>query len=422
MKSERKELQSNFFDDTFDTEEIKRLDRQLRLPGWNQKALKESVVVIAGVGGLGTEVAKNLAMAGVGTLHLIDFDVIEHSNLNRQILFSDADEGEPKAKVAARTLLKINPHCHYIWHYSALEDVDPTVYATADLYISGLDSVGARTELTRRAVHFKKPLIDGGTQTYYGHIYTYIPNINACLQCDPQPERERETLAACTLVGTPRKRSHCLLKGQLYFESKFNRPPETYEKDEMAIVLEYANDLVKEYFPDTSLFSLDEAVKMVDQKDPTIITINAVIASIQSQEALKILHDRKGIQLGSVNAEYTIYNGLIGKFFYFEKPAKTNCLLCGTFSTPIEEIEVPLTATFEMILLILKNRGYSYDPEILPTFWSMDKKTMDELQLEETLKEQQIRDYETIYITGLMKNDEDKDIYVRITLMGSKSK
>ena len=68
--------QSNFFSETFSEEETKRLDRQLRLPGWNQKALKNSVVVIAGIGGLGTEIAKNLAMAGVGTMHLIDLDII----------------------------------------------------------------------------------------------------------------------------------------------------------------------------------------------------------------------------------------------------------------------------------------------------------------------------------------------------------
>ena len=121
------ETESNFFSDAFSAEERKRLDRQLRLPGWNQKALKESTVVIAGIGGLGTEVAKNLAMAGVGTLHLIDLDIIEYSNLNRQILFSDANEGEPKSKVAARTLKQINPYCRYIWHHSNLEDVDPEI-------------------------------------------------------------------------------------------------------------------------------------------------------------------------------------------------------------------------------------------------------------------------------------------------------
>ncbi len=253
--SKNTEIQSNFFDESLTEEERKRFDRQLRLPGWNQKALKDSTVVIAGIGGLGTEIAKNLAMAGVGTLHLIDLDIIEYSNLNRQILFTDADEGEPKSRVAARTLKRINPYCRYIWHHSNLEDVDPEIYVTADLLISGLDSVTARGELNRRAVHYQKPLIDGGTVTYYGHVYTYLPGKNACLQCDPQPERERETLAACTLVGIPRKRSHCLLKGQLYFESKNNRTPDTGVQEEMKIVLNYANNLAKEHFPKENLGS-----------------------------------------------------------------------------------------------------------------------------------------------------------------------
>ena len=58
---------------------------------------------------------------------------------------------------------------------------------------------------------------------------------------------------------------------------------------------------------------------MVDQHDPTIISINAVIASLQSQEALKLMHHVKGIELGTVNPEYVIYNGLVGKFFYIGK-------------------------------------------------------------------------------------------------------
>jgi molybdopterin/thiamine biosynthesis adenylyltransferase len=411
---------SNFFSEALSSEERVRFDRQLRLPGWNQKALKDSTVLIVGVGGLGTEVAKNLAMAGVGVLHLIDLDFIEHSNLNRQILFYDAEEGEPKSKVAARTLKKINPFSKYIWHYSNLEDVDPEIYATADLYIAGLDSVTARNELIRRAVQFKKPMIDGGTATYYGHVYTYLPGENSCLQCDPQQERERETLAACTLVGIPRKRSHCLLKGQLFFESKHNRPPDTTVIEEVKVALEYANDLVMEHFPDSGLFTLDEAVKMIDQHDPTVISINAVIASIQTQESLKLLHHLKGIELGTVNPEYLIYNGLVGKFFYIEKPPNKKCHLCGSNAPIIETIELPVTATLDMILPIVKNRGYNFDPELLPSFWLMDLKEMKEAKKGYTLKEQNIRNYETLYVTGLTKNNEEKDVYLRIVLKNNK--
>ncbi len=407
---------SNFFDETLSKDERIRFDRQLRLPGWNQKALKDSTVLIVGVGGLGTEIAKNLAMAGVGTIHLIDLDIIEYSNLNRQILFSDADEGEPKAKVAARALMKINPYSKYIWHHSNLEDVDPEVYATADMYVSGLDSVTARNELIRRAVQFKKPMIDGGTATYYGHVYTYLPDKNACLQCDPQQERERETLAACTLVGIPRKKSHCLLKGQLYFESKNNRPPDTTILEEMNLVINYANNLMREHFPSEKVFSLDEAVKMVDQHDPTIISINAVIASLQSQEALKLMHHLKGIELGTVNPEYVIYNGLVGKFFYIEKPPNKKCMLCSKNATIIEEVKIPATATVDVLLTIIKNRGYSYDPEFLPSFWIIDKKDPVDVEMDSTLKEQGIRNHETLYITGLTKKGEELDLNVRLIL------
>lgn len=410
---------SNFFDETLSPEERKRFDRQLRLPGWNQKALKESSVVILGIGGLGTEVAKNLAMAGVGTIYLIDLDIIEHSNLNRQILFSDAEEGEPKSKVAARTLKKINPNSRYIWFYANLEDINPEIYATADLYIAGLDSVTARNELMRRAVQFKKPMIDGGTATYYGHVYTYLPDVNSCLQCDPQRERERETLAACTLVGIPRKRSHCLLKGQLFFESNYNRPPDTANKEEVKVALDYANKLVQEHFPDSGLFTIDEAVKMIDQHDPTVISINAVIASIQSQEALKLLHHIKGIELGTVNPEYLIYNGLVGKFFYLEKPPNKKCLLCGENAPILEEIELPATSTIDMLYPILQKKGYSFDLELLPSFWLIDKKEMTEAKKGYTLKELNIRNFETIYVTGLSKNNEEKDVYIRILLRGN---
>ena len=408
--------QSNFFSEDFSEEETKRFDRQLRLPGWNQKALKDSVVVIVGIGGLGVEVAKNLAMAGVGTLHLIDLDIIEYSNLNRQILFSDADEGEPKSKVAARALKKINPFSRYVWHHSNLEDIDPEIYAKADILISGLDSVTARSELNRRAVHFGKPMIDGGTATYYGHVYIYIPSENACLQCDPQTERERETLAACTLVGIPRKRSHCLLKGQLFFESKNNRPPDTSVKEEIQLVLDYANNLAREYFPEQGLFSIDEAVKMVDQHDPTIITINAVIASLQSQEALKLLHHIKGINLGTVNKDYVIYNGLVGKFFYIEKPPNKKCVLCGENAAIVEEITIPASSTVDMLLSIIKNKGYNYDPEYEPSFWLMDKKNPEEIELTKTLRENNIRNFETLYVTGCLKNDKEIDLYVRLIL------
>ena len=93
---------SNFTSTILSEDEKRRFDRQFRLPGWNQELLKRSTILLVGVGGLGVEVAKNLAMVGVGHLILVDLDTIEYSNLNRQILFIDAPEGAYKAEFAAK--------------------------------------------------------------------------------------------------------------------------------------------------------------------------------------------------------------------------------------------------------------------------------------------------------------------------------
>ncbi len=405
---------SNFFSNTIAEKELRRLDRQLRLPGWNQETLKNSKVLIAGVGGLGTEIAKNLAMTGIGTIHLVDMDIIEHSNLNRQILFTDADEGEPKANIAAKNLKKINPFGKYIAHFGSLEELDPKIYEECDLYIAGLDSVKARKELIRRAVHNRKPLIDGGTGKWAGHAYTYLPGENACLECDPMREQEREDLAACTLVGIPRKKSHALLKGLLYFESKMNRQPNIKNLKEMMIMLEYSNELVERHFPTRSKFTLDDAIQQVDFHEPTIITINAVIASIQSQEALKLIHHLKDVQLGMLNDEYTIYNGLTGKFHYIKKPRNEKCTLCSKYATGLVKIKIPASTTLDMLRALIKKNGYTYDEEFPPSFYKIDASDMDILDDATTIKELKIQNGETLFMSGLTKDNKETDLYLKI--------
>ncbi|MDH5403501.1 MAG: ThiF family adenylyltransferase [Candidatus Heimdallarchaeota archaeon] len=408
---------NNFFAENISVQEKNRLDRQLRLPGWNQAALKDSSVIIVGVGGLGTEIAKNLAMAGVGTIHLVDMDTIEYSNLNRQILFLDAKEGSSKAEEAAKMLKRLNPHGKYIAYNMPLQEIDPQIYQDVDLYIAGLDSVNARREINRRAVHFMKPLIDGGTATYHGHVYCYIPKKNSCLACDPMIEREREDLAACTLVGIPRKKSHCLLKGQLYFESENGRLPSVNDVKEVKIVLDYANNLMKEHFSHEPIYTMDDVVDMIDQHEPAIITVNAVIASIQSQDALRILHHLKGTELGALPTKYTIYNGLFTNFFQFEKPKNPKCEVCSNKAIPLARLKTRKSNTFDMILRVLANNGYKYDKEMPPMIWRIDLKDMEMIELEDTLAELKVRNNETFLISGIQKqNKEDShdDLYLRI--------
>ena len=209
------EENSDFFSKELTSTERDLYDRQFRLDGWDQRIIKNSRVLIAGVGGLGCEIAKNLAMLGVGHLDMVDLDIIEHSNLNRQILFTDAKMGEAKALAATRKLKQINPNITIMGYHTSLERLDPAVYKAADLIIGGLDSMNARLNLNAQSVRFKKPLIDGGVAGYNGHVYTTYPYENACYECNPLPVAETDEMAACTVVGIPRRRVHCIFKALL---------------------------------------------------------------------------------------------------------------------------------------------------------------------------------------------------------------
>ncbi len=402
---------SNFTTEHLSLDEKKLFDRQMRLPGWDQTILKESTVLIAGIGGLGCEIAKNLSMTGVGTLILVDLDTVEYSNLNRQILFVGAKEGESKAEAAARTLQQINPNGKYIAFPKAIELLPPALFDKSDLIISGLDSISARNHLNRRCVHHKKHLIDAGTLDYNGHVYSIFPNENACLECDPLKEQEVDRLAACTLVGIPRKRIHCLLKGQLFFEEKNNRAPSIYAPDEIKIVINYANDLVKKHFPSEKSFSYDDAVKIIDRHDATVIVVNAVMAALQSMETIKILHSIKGKSIGTPLKDYTIYNGLTGKFYFVEKPKNNKCTLCGPNAPSFKRFRFTPHLALESQLSGLKRFGFELDPEEILVIVRLDSPALEALDSELTPKECNLQNGETLLISGLK---DDKELYVKV--------
>ncbi|MEJ2296587.1 MAG: ThiF family adenylyltransferase, partial [Candidatus Lokiarchaeota archaeon] len=279
------------------------------LEGWSQKVVKNSRVLIAGVGGLGCEIAKNLAMLGVGHLDLVDLDIIEHSNLNRQILFTDALIGESKAVVAARKLKEVNPNITIKGHPTSLERLNPELYKFADVVVGGLDSMNARLNLNAQCIRFRKPLVDGGVSGYHGHVYTIFPYRNACYECNPLPVGESDEMAACTVVGIPRKRIHCVFKGDMAFREKFDRNPNPKDMNDIKNIQKIANELVikHNFLPE---YTEDDIVKIIDRHDPGIITINAVISALQSHEVVKIIHWEKGHKgLGKPIKDYVIYNG-----------------------------------------------------------------------------------------------------------------
>ncbi len=405
---------SNFTSKILTQEEKRRFDRQFRLPGWNQDILKQSTVLIAGVGGLGVEVAKNLAMAGVGKLILVDLDTIEYSNLNRQFLFIGAPEGAWKAEYAAKKLKELNPFITIKAFNVPLQDLPPRIYYEADLFIGGLDSIEARSELNRRAVHYRKPLIDAGTAAYNGHVYVVWPFSNACLECDPLSEREQDQLGACTLVGRPRRPGHCILKGQLNFEKEHGRPANILKSDEVEEITTYANKLLMEYFPEAKPFSADQVIQIIDNHEPTVITINSVIASLQSQETIKILHHLhtppNKTKLGTLQLNYLIYNGLTGKFYEIKKPMNPDCPICGLKRTQIFKIKVkPSFRLLKVIEKFAAQKNIIIDSDFPPTILRIDSSEVIEIDPDNTFAQAGLRDYETILVTGF---HEDLQIYL----------
>src|SRR5689334_17642368 len=95
--------------------EANRYDRQERITGWDQAALRNAYVLVAGAGALGNELIKNLTLMGVGHLLIIDSDTIEPSNLSRTVLFRETDIGKPKAQTAAKAAALLNPEVDLRW-------------------------------------------------------------------------------------------------------------------------------------------------------------------------------------------------------------------------------------------------------------------------------------------------------------------
>jgi len=395
---------SDFFNEDLSEKERILYDRQFRLEGWSQSIVKNARVLIAGVGGLGCEIAKNLAMLGVGHLDLVDLDIIEHSNLNRQILFADAKMGQPKAIAATKKLKQVNPNIIIKGYSTSLERLDPEIYEAADVIIGGLDSMNARLNLNAQAIRFKKPLIDGGVAGYHGHVYTIFPYENACFECNPLPPVEDDEMAACTVVGIPRKRVHCIFKGNMSFQDKFKRDPNPTNVKDIEYIQKIANELSEKHnFP--PLFSKADIVKIIDQHDPGIITINAVISALQSHETIKVLHWLKGNNaLGEPIKTYTIFNAMTMKFYSIEKNRRVNCTQCGD-DVLREEVNMERSEPCQVIIDALEKRGYRIDEELIPIASIIDFNEIKEVDLEKSAKKNGLRNLELITIVGFKEGD-----------------
>ena len=184
--------------------ELDRFSRQVMLEeiGYNgQLKLKESRVCVVGTGGLGNPITTRLAAMGVGTLRIVDRDVIELSNLPRQTMFDEDDVGQVKVEVAARKLSKMNPGCKVealavsVNDYTALE-----VVQDCDVVIDALDSVNARYALNKACVKFGIPFVTGAAVGVSGQAFTVMPKESACYYC-MFPALDEDSMPTCSIEG-----------------------------------------------------------------------------------------------------------------------------------------------------------------------------------------------------------------------------
>ncbi|MCM4081944.1 adenylyltransferase/sulfurtransferase MoeZ [Paractinoplanes hotanensis] len=173
-------------------DEIRRYSRHLIIPDVGmdgQKRLKNSKVLVVGAGGLGSPALLYLAAAGVGTLGIVDFDTVDESNLQRQIIHGVSDIGRPKAESAAASIREVNPLVNVVIHNTAL-DVDNVkeIFSQYDLIVDGTDNFATRYMVNDAAVLLGKPYVWGSIYRFDGQASVFWEEHGPCYRClYPEP-------------------------------------------------------------------------------------------------------------------------------------------------------------------------------------------------------------------------------------------
>ena len=163
--------------------------------------LRNAKACIVGLGGLGSPAALQLTAIGVGHLRLVDYDVIELSNLQRQILYNVNFLGYPKAEVAAKRLRELNPHIEIEPLALSLSDGNAEeIVKGMDVVVDGLDRMMPRYALNRACQKLGVPYVFGAAIMTYGNTSTIIPGETPCLECF-QGNIDDDVLLKCSIVG-----------------------------------------------------------------------------------------------------------------------------------------------------------------------------------------------------------------------------
>ncbi len=274
-----------------------RYHRLRLIPWWDQERLFNARVMVAGAGALGNEILKQLALLGVGNIFVVDMDIIEESNLTRAVLFRKQDEGQPKAEVAARALTELNPEIKVESFVGNLVyDVGGGVFRDMDIVLGSLDNREARVAINQICWKLSKPFVDGAIEIIQGVARIFCGPDGPCYECT-MSEMDYELLS---------QRRSC------------------------------------------AMLSRDDIVL---GKVPTTPTTAAVIAGVQTQEAVKWLHRDREMPL--LIGKGLVYNGFSNETYVVEYQRREDCPAHITLP-PVQELDksVDVTTVGEMLELV----------------------------------------------------------------------
>lgn len=270
-----------------------RYSRLRMIPWWDQDLLRRSKVLVVGAGALGNEILKNLALLGIGSILIVDFDEVETSNLSRSVLYRLEDDGKSKAHAAAAAVRALNPDCTvFALNADICSGVGAGVFRWADVVICGLDNRQARMSVNAACWKVNKPWVDGATESFQGIARVFRPPDGVCYECTLS-EHDMRLLNVRNSCG----------------------------------------------------FLAKEAIRR--GRTPTTPTTSAVVAGIEVQEAVKLLHspDLPGL----VNKGF-FFDGSTYDCFTIDYVRRDDCLSHETYETIVETSLRSDTATLNDVL------------------------------------------------------------------------
>lgn len=270
-----------------------RYHRQELISWWEQPRLSRARVLVVGAGALGNELVKNLALVGIGHVLVIDMDHVENSNLSRCVFFRDRDEGAPKAETVARAARQLNPEFDVASIVGDVRlDIGLGVFADADVVLGGLDNREARLHVNQACWKVGTPWVDGAIEGLLGTMRVFVPPESACYECT-LTDRDRELMA---------HRKSC------------------------------------------ALLSREE---MLTGRVPTTATSGSVIAAMQVQEAIKLLHSDRFT--ASFAGRGFAYNGVTHDSYVVSYTRRDECL-SHDFYAPEDSRPVDASTPFGALL------------------------------------------------------------------------